>query len=119
MTLHDNRDEDLGIIDQVDDLNEEVKSLALNLAIYLAKVKTKSSEINQMEPDFIRLVNGTVKVVQELAVIINAARNKETMVYQVPSGSLSPDHIETKLHSILEQCQRIMEALAGKTDIKI
>ncbi len=101
------------IIDQVDDLNEEVKVLALNLAIYLARAKGKSETLNRLEPEFIRLVNGTVKVVQELAAVINAARNSETMINDITDNPSGKDPIETKLRLILRQCAEIMQALAS------
>ena len=102
------------IIEQVDDLNEEVKILALNLAIYLARAKGKSDQLNRLEPDFIRLVNGTVKVVQELAAIINAARNLEVMVNDIVDRAPGDDPVEIKLKAILEQCDDIMITLKSE-----
>jgi len=83
-----NRNDALALLETVDALGEQTKDLALNLALYLAKIKArKSSEkLRRMEPEFIRLVNGTVKVVQELTVILKAARHKEKMIYEPPSG---------------------------------
>lgn len=101
------------LVEQVDFLNEEVRALALNLAIYLAKAKNKSDELGRLEPDFIRLVNGTVKVVKELTVIINAARNTEDFKYSDKLSSHEDnDLIENKLHNILDQCRRILTALS-------
>ena len=108
----------LALVDQVDGLSEEVRVLALNLAIYLAKAKAESEELSQLEPDFIRLVNGTVGVLQEIESIIAAARNMETMVYDVPSGKFQRDQIELRLRSILDQCGRIMTALGKGEEIK-
>ncbi len=119
MTEENSRNTDLEILDQVDLLNDEVKQLALNLAIYLAKAKGNSDELNRLEPEFMKLINGSVKVVQELARIISAARNSETMAYDVPSGTIQHDRIETKLNSILQQCHDIMRTLAKETDITI
>jgi hypothetical protein len=112
-----NSDSQLNLVDQVDGLSEEVKVLALNLAIYLAKAKSESEELSQLEPEFIRLVNGTVLVLQEIGRIISAARNAETMVYDVSSGQIRRDQIEVRLRSILDQCGRIMRALSrsGRT----
>lgn len=112
MNTNANRESRLNLVDQVDGLSEEVKVLALNLAIYLAKAKSSSEELNQLEPDFIRLVNGTILVLQEIGSIISAARNIETMVYNVPSGEFRRDQIELRLRSILDQCGRIMTALS-------
>jgi len=100
------------LVEHVNALNEEVKILALNLAIYLAKAKSKSDELSQLEPDFIRLVNGTVKAVRELTVVINAARNSEDNKYSENINELQKNMLENKLHNILDQCTRIMIALS-------
>lgn len=104
------------LIEYVENLNEEVKELALNLAIYLAKRKKDSEQLSKLEPEFIRLVNGAVKVGQELSLIINAAKSNETMVYDVPSGKYKSDQLETKLNSILSQCRQILEELGVKNE---
>ncbi|MFQ6007540.1 MAG: hypothetical protein ACE5K8_01175 [Candidatus Zixiibacteriota bacterium] len=112
MSTHVNRKRNLLLIDQVDALNEEVKVLALNLAIYLAKAKSNHEYLQQLEPDFIRLVNGTVKVVQELAVVIDAARNQKLDVESTTPDNIQSDLLEAKLHSILGQCNKIMNILS-------
>lgn len=111
----------LAMMEQVDALGDEVKDLALNLAIYLAKAKVNSGseELQRMEPDFIRLVNGTVKTIQELTGILQAARNAEAMVYDPPSGRISKDHIEIKLEAIVRQCNTIMDTISESTDLTV
>ena len=110
MTNHDPQfGQDL--IATVDKLNEDVKQLALNLALYLAKVKKDSHTISRMEPQFIRLVNSTIKVVKEIAVIVRAAANTEKIVYDPPSGTIIKDQIEVRLNSVLEQCSNIIATL--------
>lgn len=107
------------LVDQVEFLNGEVRLLAMNLAIYLARAKKESDRINKLEPDFIRLVNGTVKVVQELTRIIHAARNEELHNHAMRVERTGSDPIEIKLQGILDQCHRIMVALSTtpeKTD---
>ena len=101
-------------------VNASLSTLALNLAIYLAKVKaeSRSEELNRMEPEFIRLVNGTVKVVQEMTLILNAARHAERMIYEPPSGIVSQDRIETKLRDILNQCTGILGSLGQSKDLR-
>ena len=110
----------LSVVEEVDYLSEEVRTLALNLAIYLAKVKsqTQSEKLNQMEPDFIKLVNGTVRVVQEMTGILNAARNMERMIYDVPSVNVPHDLLETRLLYILHQCGQIPTTLAESKNLR-
>ncbi len=71
-----------------------------------------------MEPEFIKLVNGAIKVGQELTRIINAAKNEETMVYDVPSGKFNSDQLEVKLNSILSQCRQILNELGVNDEIR-
>ncbi len=99
------------LIATVDKLNENVKQLALNLALYLAKAKKDSHTITRMEPQFMRLVNSTIKVVKEIAVIVRAAANTEKVVYNLPSGTAIRDQIEVRLNSVLEQCSNILTTL--------
>lgn len=113
LSIDKKHERDLNLLTEVDNLGEEVKTLALNLAIYLAKAKAKSNsqDLNRMEPEFIKLVNGTVRVVQEMTLILNAARNMERMIYDVPSGNLDQDRLETRLRSLLGQCGTILQSL--------
>lgn len=107
------RQDILELLDTVDALGEQTKDLALNLALYLAKAKARKSsdKLKQMEPEFIRLVNSTVKVVQELTVILKAARHEEKMVYDPPVNPTAADHIQAKLEAVAQQCDRILESL--------
>lgn len=118
--LERKQQQELKLVEDVDNLGEEVRTLALNLAIYLARVKaeTRSEELNRMEPEFIRLVNGTVKVVQEMTLILNAARHAEKIIYEPPSGTVSHDRIESKLRDILDQCSGILGSLTRSKDIR-
>jgi hypothetical protein len=101
----------LDLIATVDKLNEDVKQLALNLALYLAKAKKDSHTISRLEPQFIRLVNSTIKVVQEIAIVVRAASNLEKVIYNPPSSTAIKDQIEVRLNSVLEQCSTILATL--------
>jgi hypothetical protein len=107
------RRRELELLSSVDNLSDEVKALALNIALYLAKARADkgSATLDRLEPEFIRLVNATVRVVTDLTGILNAARNNEVMVYEIPSGRLSHDHIEQRLQAILNQCGNLLGQL--------
>lgn len=117
-----NTEDKLQLLDQVDNLGDEVKSLALNLALYLAKAKAKTGSspefVNQMEPEFIRLVNDTVKVVQELTLILNASRNLERNLYEIPSNDAQKDQLEERLEDILRQCSGVLSSLSQNGNLK-
>lgn len=112
------------LVAQVDELNERVKTLAINLAIYLAKAKTSTPAFNRMEPDFIKLINSTLKVVQELTAIINASRSEGAMFYEVPADQQSADSLELKMRSIVDQCRTVLNSLSntgasGESDMPV
>jgi hypothetical protein len=52
-----------------------------------------------------------------VAVILNAARNKETMIYDIPKDQVTLDRIESGLRAILEQCSKVMGSLAQAKDL--
>lgn len=112
--------EKLRLLEQVDSLSEEVKTLALNLALYLAKARAGSGKradcIDRLEPQFIRLVNGTVRVVQELTLILDASRNVERGKYEIPSGESDHDILELRLEDILRQCSHLLGLLSEQKE---
>jgi hypothetical protein len=87
----------------------------LNLAINLARNKSQAVELAHLEPEFTRLINGSVEVIREVASIIRSFRNEEKMVYTPPSESDKLDRIETSLNEILNLSQGILKTVA---DIK-
>jgi len=104
------------LIAKVDHLSEEAKTMALNLAICLAKLKGHSEELKQMEPEFVRLINGTICVIRDITTILNAANNLDRLVYSVPSGKTERDKIEAKLSDILSQCLSLQAQLTKSVD---
>lgn len=111
MVAEPDRIDSIRIIRQADALTEEVKALALHLAVYVAKAKADSSKVSRLEPEFMKLVNGTVKVVQELAILIRTAGNAENSATS-PSAYISQSSdLETRLRAILEQCRSILVSL--------
>lgn len=112
------------LVAQVDELNEQVKELAINLAIYLAKAKTATPAFNRLEPDFIKLINTTLKVVQELTSVINASRSEGGMLYEFPAERATADALEIKMRSILDQCRFVLSSLtdpnsSGETNMPV
>jgi thioredoxin-like negative regulator of GroEL len=115
------RQDALRLLETIDALNDDTKDLALNLALCLAKAKSKTGaeQLKRLEPEFVRLVNGTIKVVQEITVIIKAAKNREIMVFELPTGEIARDHIELKLEAVAAQCNRILDSLTQERNIKV
>ena len=97
---------------QVNQLADQVRMLALNLAISLARSKEKLEDLAQLEPEFTKLVNGSVEVVKEVTSILKAFRHEEKMVYTPQKSSNKLDRIETSLNEILELSSTVLKAIA-------
>jgi hypothetical protein len=118
MTQPDDKKPEISVDDwsiQVDDLANQVKMLALNLAISLARNKSQAAELAHLEPEFTRLINGSVEVIREVASIMRSFRNEDKLVYSPPSESDKLDRIETSLNEILSLSRSILKTVA---DIK-
>lgn len=102
-------------VSELSTLAEQVKILALNLAINLAKAKHDARELAFMEPQFTRLVHGSVEVIKEITAMLRVFRNEEKMVYNPPASEKKLDHIETSLNEILNLSQKVLAVIA---DIK-
>lgn len=95
-------------LNQVDALADQVKMLALNLAISLAKSRKETRDLTFLEPEFTRLVNGSVEVIKEITAIMKAFRNEGKMVYIPRKNSDGLDRIETALNEILSTSQKVL-----------
>ncbi|MEW5924023.1 MAG: hypothetical protein AB1746_08555 [Candidatus Zixiibacteriota bacterium] len=99
-------------VSQIDHLADEVKMLALNLAINLAKSKQQIKELSFMEPEFTRLVNGSVEVVKEITGIMKAFRNEDRLVFSPQKDSRSLDRIETTLNEIHSLSRKVLYTIS-------
>lgn len=98
-------------VDNVNSMAEQVRILALNLAINLAREKKNIKELTFLEPDFTKLIYGSVDVIKEISVILKAFQNEEKMIYAPPSSSGKLDHIESSLNEILNLSRNILEVI--------
>lgn len=108
-----NEEQNPNLADQVDYLSDQVKMLALNLAINLAKAKNDVQELAFMENEFTRLINGSVEVIREVNGILKVFRNEDRMVYEPPSQSGKLDKIEQSLNDISELSRDILGIISG------
>ena len=98
-------------LDQTQDLADQVKLLALNLAINLARCKDEIKELTTLEPDFTKLINGSVNIIRD-----------EALIAPLPKPPEKLDRIEVTLNEILELSGRVHDAIVeikkrrGKVD---
>ncbi len=98
-------------IDEVKKLSDEVKMLALNLAVNLARSKNEAKELTILEPEFTKLVNGSVEVVKEVGMIMKAFKNEETMAYSATDSDKNLERIERSLNEILRLSTTVLESI--------
>jgi hypothetical protein len=94
-------------------LTAQIKSLALHLALNLARSKQEIKELTVLEPEFTKLVNGSVEIVREVTAILKAFRNEERMVYSSEKIDGNFRRIEVALNEILALSEKVQEAIAS------
>ena len=107
--LENKRPRKTNLVDQVDELADQVKTLALNLAITLAREKTRVKDLTVLEPEFTHLINKSVGVVREITKILRSVSGGEE------DGSRSQiEHdcivgMETSLEEIQSVAQNVLK----------
>ena len=99
-------------VDNVNSMAEQVRILALNLAINLAREKKNIKELTFLEPDFTKLIYGSVDVIKEISVILKVFQNEEKMIYAPPLSSGKLDHIESSLNEILNLSRNVLNTIS-------
>jgi hypothetical protein len=98
---------------QIMQLTAQVKTLALHLALNLARSKQEIKELTVLEPEFTKLVNGSVEIVREVTAILKAFRNEERMVYTSKEIDGNFRRIEMALNEILTLSHTVQEAIVS------
>ncbi len=101
--------ESANLIDQVDDLADQVKTLALNLAITLAREKSKIKDLYILEPEFTQLINKSVGVIREITKILRTLRADKDRTPQAPIEVEGINRIEAALEEILHVSQNVLK----------
>ena len=97
---------------EVEDLNEQVRLLAINLAAFLAREKDSKNRFAAMEPDFHRLVSGLVTLVSEVSHVISATQHAPSQ-----GSVLEPDtgnSMKLQLSSLRALCHEIQRRLTAE-----
>lgn len=90
-----------------------MKLLALNMAIQLARSKDRVRDLTVLEPDFTKLIHGSIEVIQEITGLLEYLQCRKG-VETVKDDSLN--RIETSLNEILNQSHDIQEAIEAIKD---
>ncbi len=93
---------------QVRSLADQVKILALNMAIQLARSKERVQDLTILESDFTKLIHGSIEVIQEITMLLEYLQCRKG-ADTVKDDSLN--QIEHSLNEILNQSRDIQEAI--------
>ena len=101
------------LIREVEDLTEQVKILALNLALTLAREKKQIKDLTLLEPEFTKLVNGSVDVIKEISEILRALQSDKIAESSSTIKGKNLARIETSLNEILTLSQNVLKAVTS------
>ncbi len=105
--------------DEVEALAEEVKLLAINLAIALAKVQHYNRGLKEMEPQFTELIRRANDTSRQVAEILQAFRSKVRGQYGLPASSEivdkrgAYDAIEARLNHVYDLSRDIIDKIVN------
>lgn len=101
------------MINQIDGLTDQVKTLALNLAITLAREKKQIKDLTLLEPDFTKLINGSVDVIKEVTEIIRTLQGdgKRSDLKSLDDKNLI--RIENSLNEIHDLSKNVLKTVAA------
>ena len=107
---------------QADYLAGEVKLLAINLALTLARVQNHDPRIRQLEPQFAELIKRANDTAGQVDDVIKAFRNQKLMICHIPASSEvialrgAFDKTEATLDYVYALSQKMIELL---TQLKV
>lgn len=111
------RRDQLRLVKETEELAEEVKLLAINLAITLAKVQSKEQTIKDLEPQFSELVKRANEASYQVTAILQGVRNQrkmapiaETIINDQSHVSVY-DKMEISLNNLNDLSQNIIQTI--------
>jgi hypothetical protein len=105
------------IIRKAEHLAGEVKLLAINLAVTLARVQNHSLQIRQLEPQFTELIRRANDTAVQVADVAKAFQHQKLMISSIPASSEiitlrgAFDKTEATLNYVLELSNKMVEIL--------
>lgn len=112
------REEQEMISRQTELLADEVRLLAINLAVAVAKVQHRERSLRDLEPQFAELIRGANEIAARVTDVVRAFQSQKTMIWSVPASSEiiaqrgAYDKIEANLNQIHALSQRVQEGIA-------
>jgi hypothetical protein len=119
------RDEQVRLAEEVSYLTDEIKLLAINLAVVMARLKRDKHPTDLLEPQLSDFINQAVEAAERVRAVLEATRGQKAMVYQLPPSEEIIarrgvyDQIEQTLLQIYELSQDVIQSLTRLTGSSI
>lgn len=102
---------------EVAEISGEVKLLALNLAIIVAKIQNSKKPLIGMDEDFTELISRVNRTTNQIDDVLKAFNNEKAMIYSLPASSKiieqrgAYDKIEASLNQVYDLSQKITRSI--------
>jgi hypothetical protein len=109
------------MVEDVFQLVEEVKLLAINLAVAMARLKRDNLPTDLLEPHVSNLINQAVAASDKVRVVLEATRGQRALLYELPPSSETSarrgayDQIEQSLLHVHDLSQYVIESITRLT----
>jgi len=107
------------LVAEVDRLAGEVKLLAINLAIMLAKIKGRQKKFGNMDNRFVELIKRANDTSRQVGDIIQAFRDRKRMISSLPASTEiinkrgAYDSVEAKLVYVHKLSREILDTIGS------
>jgi hypothetical protein len=115
----DTRADQLKLTRQVGELADEVKLLAINLAITLAKLQAREHTLKELEPRFSDLIKGANEASHQVSCLLQGITNEKRMASARPLETGDEDRmtafdkLETSLDYVYQLSQSVIRTIAA------
>ena len=108
----------------VEEISSEVKLLAMNLAIVIARIQNGRTPLKGMDEDFTELISRVTSTTGQVSDILDAFKNEKTLLFSLPASSKiieqrgAYDKIEASLNYVYQLSQQIIQSIKQLEDFK-
>ena len=111
------RAEQICLANKAGELADEVKLLAINLAISLARIQGRDKTLKELEPHFTELIKKSNEASHQVTGVLEAFQNQKKIIYNLPASSEvvakrgAYDRLEATLNHIYDLSQKIIQTI--------
>ncbi len=104
---------------QAEFLADELRLLAINLAVAVAKVQHRERSFRDLEADFAELIRKSNEIAGKVTDVVRAFQSQKNMTWSAPASSEiidrrgAYDKTEAALHYLLALSQRVQQAIVA------